>query len=79
MPRDVGRQLVCSNRLSALGYDAEEKCLQIEYRNGAVYEAHNFEKACFEAALDRGDIDRVLTNLLRDYRFEYVGRVFPLW
>ena len=48
----MNRQIVTSSNLYAVGYDESSGTLQVEFRNGSIYEYYNVPASVYQGLLD---------------------------
>jgi hypothetical protein len=50
------REAVSSSNLASVGYDAESETLEVEFKNGLVYEYYNVPQFLHERMMQAGSI-----------------------
>ncbi len=65
----MDRDPVSSSLLSSVGYDPEEKLLEVELEDGAVYQYVGVPEKAYRDLLDAGSPGRYLNQHLEEYEY----------
>lgn len=60
---------VQSSNLAAIGYDADSKCLQVRFLNGALWRYHTVPQSAYEGLQTAGSVG--------SYFHKYIRSVYP--
>ena len=67
------RVAVSSSNVEALGYDADSQTLEVEFKNGTVYQYFDVPERVFEELRDAGSVGAYLAAQVKGaYRFSKV-------
>ena len=61
---------VDSSNLQSVGYDEQQQILEVEFRNGAVYQYYDCPKPIYDALMSAPSLGRFFNAQIRD-RFPY--------
>jgi hypothetical protein len=64
------REAVSSSNLASVGYDAESETLEVEFKNGLVYEYYNVPQFLHERMMQAGSIGSFFN---REIKNNYAG------
>jgi hypothetical protein len=67
----MDRQTVQSSNLLSIGYDANSKILEIEFRNGTIYQYFDVQEAIYLALMNATSQGKFFHQFVKDrYRFK---------
>lgn len=61
---------VASSNLQSVGYDAHHQTLEVEFRNGAIYQYYDFSQAMYEKLMEASSKGQFFNAQIRN-RFPY--------
>lgn len=65
------RQAVESSNLASVGYDAENKILEVEFKHGGVYQYFDVPESVYEELMNADSHGKYFVhNIKDDYEFE---------
>lgn len=70
----MNRDPVASSNLVSMGYDPDSETLEIEFRNGTIYQYYNIPQALYEQFVTANSMGSFLNTHIRNaYPYSRVG------
>jgi hypothetical protein len=70
----VNRDSVASSNISSIGYDEPAQTLEVEFKDGSVYQYYNVQRALYEQLMQAGSKGQFLHyNIKNVYPYSRVG------
>lgn len=77
---EIGRDFVRSKSIATLGYDAEKRCLQVEYFSGHLYRFDDVAPGTYQMLQSTEEFDRIFQrHVLAAHRFTRIGCLLPIY
>lgn len=77
---EIDRHFVKSTSIATLGYDAEKRCLQVEYSSGHLYRIDDVSPGTYQMLQSTEEFDRVFQrHVLAAHQFTRIGCLLPIY
>ena len=65
---------VSSSTISSIGYDHNSKTLEVEFKNGSIYEYYNVPLNIYEGLMSASSIGKYFNDRIKEggYRFRHI-------
>lgn len=76
----IEREIVQSNSIVTVGYNAHQRCLHVEYFNGNLYRVSDVSPADHQTLKGADDFDHAFRQLIAaDHKMTKIGAVMPIY
>ena len=61
----MDRQSVSSSNLASVGYDPNSETLEVEFKNGSIYQYYNVPQFMYERLMEAGSVGNFLNTQIK--------------